>query len=230
MKKSYKLALLLCFLVLFASCSKDPEAPIASINLIEQEPGFKIDNEKVSVLFRGIVDYKGKIKGVTLKIWTDENQSDPDCYTMNQVDDSLLLWVNNLYPDTEYSYGYYINYGVPPDYAVEPKTIVTPSLLEPEVTLPTVVTEDITTLGVRGNVISDGGAPIIERGICYGKQQYPDISGTHISAPIPDGVDGMGSFLVILNPNESGVYYVCAYAMNSAGLVGYGEPLILVAK
>lgn len=228
MKNLFKLSLLLCFSVLFVACSKDPEAPKVSMDLTEHHVP-TIVGEKVSVLFSGTVDYIGTIKGVTLKIWTDENPSGEEFDTTPSDDGSFFILVPNLNPDAEYHYCYYINYGVSPDYEIGPNTIATPSLPGPTVTDPIVATIDVTPQGVSGNVIDNGGASIIEYGICWGAERDPDISGQHDSIPITDGSDGMGPFLV-MHSFEPGMYYVRAYAKNSEGLVGYGDNLLLMAK
>ncbi|PWG79402.1 fibrobacter succinogenes major paralogous domain-containing protein, partial [Pararcticibacter amylolyticus] len=69
-----------------------------------------------------------------------------------------------------------------------------------------------------GNVLSDGGAQVTERGICWSKSANPVVSGSHTS----DG-DGLGLFTSLitgLTPNVT--YHIRAYARNSVG-VGYGE-------
>ena len=74
---------------------------------------------------------------------------------------------------------------------------------------------DIRTGGI---VTTDGGAPVLERGVCWGLMVNPTISGSHSH----DG-SGLGQFETIisgLTPNTT--YHVRAYATNSAG-VGYGE-------
>lgn len=224
MKKLFKLLLLVCFPLVFCNCSKDPETPKVSMGFIEQEPTFMFDDETVSVDFSGNVDHVGIIKGVVLKIGTNPNLTDAENYETQLVDASFFTRVSNLNPDTEYYYCYSIDYGVSADYIVQTKTIVTPSLpvIVPE--LPTVVTEEITSLGVKGNVVSDGGSHVTERGICFGKEPSPDISGDHVSSG-----EGVGSFVVALPNLEPGVYYVCAYATNSVG-TAYGKKLLLVAK
>ena len=90
------------------------------------------------------------------------------------------------------------------------------------VTVPTVVTNEVnnvTAITARGNgnVTDDGGAPVTERGICWGTNQNPNISGTHLASE-----SGTGYFVVEmtdLEPNTT--YYVRAYATNSAG-TAYG--------
>jgi len=73
----------------------------------------------------------------------------------------------------------------------------------------------------HGDVISDGGAPITERGICWSTNAEPTISDFRMPAGI-----GTGSFSVPINLIEEGkTYYVRAYATNIAG-TAYGIPMI----
>lgn len=89
--------------------------------------------------------------------------------------------------------------------------------------LPTVTTEAVTDIASTtatsgGNVISDGGANVTVRGICWSTSSNPTISDSHTS----DG-NGIGSFVSYLTGlNESTTYYVRAYATNSVG-TAYGD-------
>lgn len=68
-----------------------------------------------------------------------------------------------------------------------------------------------------GNVTSDGGAPVIERGICWAKTKNPTVSDN-----TANGGSGTGSFTCTmrnLSPNTK--YYVRAYAINNVG-IAYG--------
>jgi len=77
-----------------------------------------------------------------------------------------------------------------------------------------------------GTVVSEGGTSVIERGVAYSSGQFPTIRNLHTS----DG-SGLGSFTSSftkqLRPNT--VYYVRAYATNSAGTV-YGKQEIFTTK
>jgi hypothetical protein len=75
-----------------------------------------------------------------------------------------------------------------------------------------------TTAVSGGNIISDGGATITARGICWSMSHNPTIADAHTN----DGT-GVGSFTSNLLGLTSGVlYYVRAYATNSAG-TAYGN-------
>lgn len=74
-------------------------------------------------------------------------------------------------------------------------------------------------------ITSDGGRPIIERGVCWSKQSEPLVSGPHLA------VEGeVGSFtcdLTGLDPNTT--YYLRGYAINADGIV-YGPEISFTTK
>ena len=92
----------------------------------------------------------------------------------------------------------------------------------PTVTTSTVTNFSATTAICGGNVTSDGGATVTERGVCWSSTSTnPTINGNHQAA----NGGGSGSFnlnVTGLSPNTT--YYVKAYATNSVG-TGYGEQL-----
>jgi uncharacterized protein (TIGR02145 family) len=88
--------------------------------------------------------------------------------------------------------------------------------------VPTVTTTDIseitsTSATSGGNVTSDGGATITARGVCYAISANPITANSTVASGT-----GTGSFTVNLTNLAPGtVYYVRAYATNSAG-TSYG--------
>lgn len=73
-----------------------------------------------------------------------------------------------------------------------------------------------------GDVLSDGGSYIKDKGICYGSSANPTVSNSFVSA----GGD-IGHFTCILSGlNSSSVYYVRAYATNEYG-TSYGKQITL---
>ena len=89
--------------------------------------------------------------------------------------------------------------------------------------LPTVTTGEMsnitcTTAQINGNVTSDGGVAVTERGICWGTEHAPTTEETHATSGT-----GTGSFSVEMTGLEPGTtYYVRAYAKNSQG-TSYGN-------
>lgn len=102
----------------------------------------------------------------------------------------------------------------------EEKSFTTLDFDLPEVTTANVT--DITQTSAKGGgeVTSDGGTTVTERGICWSTNHTPTISGSHVASGT-----GMGSFTSdITGLNAHTKYYVRAYATNSKG-TNYGEEL-----
>ena len=79
-----------------------------------------------------------------------------------------------------------------------------------------------TKADVSGNVITDNGSNIIERGICYGTTNNPTISGLKKIFDMQDNYY-LGFYSCTLdNLSPSTTYYARAYATNSYG-TAYGE-------
>jgi len=76
-----------------------------------------------------------------------------------------------------------------------------------------------------GNIISDGGAPIIARGVCWSPSTNPTIALTTKTSD----ATGTGTFTSSITGLTIGsIYYVRAYATNSVG-TSYGEELCFTA-
>ena len=76
-----------------------------------------------------------------------------------------------------------------------------------------------TTVSMTGNVLSDGGAAVTERGVCWGTTQHPTTSSTH---KVATGT-GLGAFSVSEDFTPGTTYYIRAYAINSEGTAYGGE-------
>lgn len=73
---------------------------------------------------------------------------------------------------------------------------------------------------VGGNITADGNSPVLQRGVCYGLNPNPTISGS-----ITNNGNGIGIFTSNLSGlTASTLYYVRAYATTSAG-TSYGNQL-----
>ena len=104
---------------------------------------------------------------------------------------------------------------------------------EVEVTTPTVTTAAVTQITetsavAGGNVTSDGGASVTERGVVYSTNPNPVI--TNLNNTIRPCGSGTGSFTYNMTGLQSGTtYYVRAYAKNDAG-TAYGEEVSFTTK
>jgi uncharacterized protein (TIGR02145 family) len=89
--------------------------------------------------------------------------------------------------------------------------------------LPTLTTNSISNINTNGaisggNILSDGGSPVTERGVCWSTSQNP----TTLNTSTFDGF-GTGSFTSNLTGlSASTTFYVRAYAINSIG-TSYGN-------
>ena len=82
-----------------------------------------------------------------------------------------------------------------------------------------------TSATIGGKVMSDGGASVTERGICYSTSANPTTANTKISTG-----SGLGEFTCNLIDLQDGVtYYARAYAVNSIG-TAYGEEVSFTTK
>jgi hypothetical protein len=96
--------------------------------------------------------------------------------------------------------------------------------------LPTITTANPTNVEytsaiVGGNVSSDGGAEVTERGICYSTTENPTVETTKIISG-----KGTGSYTANLTGlQDSTTYYVRAYAINKKG-IAYGEQVSFTTK
>ncbi len=98
----------------------------------------------------------------------------------------------------------------------EQRSITTPSGL-PTVTTTTASSITSNSAVCGGNVTSDGGYTVIQRGVCYSTTPNPAVSGPHTT----DG-SGTGSFVSNLTGlTANTTYYYRAYATNATGTV-YG--------
>ena len=88
----------------------------------------------------------------------------------------------------------------------------------PSVTTGTASNITATSAVCSGNVTSDGGFTVTEKGFCWSTSQYPTISGNHSS--IGSGIGSFNGSISGLNINTT--YYVRAYATNSTG-TSYGS-------
>lgn len=94
--------------------------------------------------------------------------------------------------------------------------------------LTTIAVTDVTNNSAKsgGNIISDGGCEIIEKGVCWNTTGNPTIE-TGKKTINGKGADNFTSDLTGLEPAET--YYVRAYATNGPGTT-YGEEITFTTK
>jgi len=156
---------------------------------------------------------------------TNQNPTILDNITLNGSDiGSFTSTISGLTPGTTYYIKAYATNSIGTSYGI--LVSVQTNAILPVVT--TIISSNITstTAPCGGNVISDGGAPVIARGICWSTNQNPTISDNKTS----DGV-GIGEFSTLITGLTRGTTYnIKAYATNSVGTayggrIGFTTPL-----
>lgn len=156
---------------------------------------------------------------------TSQNPTTVDSKTINGMGSgSFISSINDLAPGTSYYIRAYATNSIGTAYGIQ-VSVQTNAVL-PVVT--TIISSNITstTAPCGGNVISDGGAPVIARGICWSTNQNPTISDNKTS----DGI-GIGEFSTLITGLTRGTTYnIKAYATNSVGTaygsrIGFTTPL-----
>lgn len=97
-----------------------------------------------------------------------------------------------------------------------------------QINLPTISTDSITTITANratsgGNISSDGGFPILNRGVCWSTNPNPTID---LDTKTLDG-NGLGGFTSNLFGLTDAPYYLRAYATNIAG-TAYGNEISFI--
>ena len=98
------------------------------------------------------------------------------------------------------------------------------------ITLPVLTTATVsiitqTSAQGGGDISADGGAPVTARGLCWSATTGPTTSNSKTIEG--SGIGGFNNFVTGLSPNT--IYYVRAYATNSAG-TAYGNEIIFTTQ
>ncbi len=187
-------------------------------------PKVKTDNvsdiEITSVVLNGELLFNGNdLTTVCGFCWGRADKSEFEDSIQVSKETKFSYQISNLQDETQYRVRAYAKNKIGVTYG-EILTFKTQSPL-----LPSVVTSDVksisyTTATVEANVTSDGGADVIERGVCYSTSKNPTISNEVVQYG-----KGIGKFSVSLKDLIAGkTYYVRAYAKNKKG-VAYGSSL-----
>lgn len=143
---------------------------------------------------------------------------------VNVATPSYTYQLSNLKDETKYYVRAYAKNKIGVSYGEE-KSFTTTSAIKPTLTTssPTNISDTSATVG--GNVTSDGGAAVTERGVVYSTNQNPTTSDSNVTSD-----SGTGSFTCDLtNLQENTKYYVRAYATNKKG-TSYGEQKSFTTK
>ena len=128
--------------------------------------------------------------------------------------------ISSLTAGSTYHYRAYATNSNGTSYGLDSSFTTLASALIPTVTTSSASGITSTSTSTGGNVTFDGGAAVTQRGICWNVTGSPTTSDNTTT----DGAGGgqFSSTIVSLTPNS--IYYIKAYAINSAG-TGYGSQI-----
>lgn len=183
-------------------------AAIGSITSISASSGGTVTGSGITVTARGVC-------------WsTGINPTTADPKTSNGTGTgSFTSNITSLTKNTKYYVRAYATVGTNTVYG----DTVSFSTLAELPTLTTTAVTDITDSSVRtgGNITNDGGAPILERGVCWSISFSPTVYDD--TTKNGTGSGAFNSFIEGLNSTTT--YYVRAYARNIRG-INYGNELL----
>jgi hypothetical protein len=188
-----------------ADCPKEVFTP-SDFTAEQQGIAVKLTWSQVSANFSGFV--------------INRNENDGTMTEMARTDKAVTSWSDNkIVGGTKYGYQLYAFAGA--NLSNSKEAIVTTSASVATITTLSAAS-NITPISavMGGNVTSDGGATVTERGICYGTSANPTIANSKTT--MGNGTGAFSSTVSGLTANTK--YYAKAYAINSFG-VTYGAEI-----
>ena len=205
---------LLSIVVLFASCEKDKDLIISTLEITNE----KLVPNPSSISVDCNLSTLATIKEAFVQYSIESKFTDASEVALVMNNGRYTAEIKGLTPSTLY----YIRYRVANTYSsFTSEQISEAKTLSP--TTPIVKTAETTDVSytsakVGGDVTDDGGEDVTERGVVYSTNQNP----TTANSKVVSG-SGKGTFTCNLtNLQEGTMYYVRAYAINSKG-IAYGE-------
>ena len=201
------------FLLAFTTCKKDPEPPIETF-------GFEKENVTVastSATIVGTYSYSGVIDGI--KVHVSENGVNMEEFAAEMNGKNFTVILSGLKPGTEYQYYYVVDYGFSKPFITDARTFTTRGEVPMVKTIEAIAIDSI-TVRVKCEVVSDGGAEVTERGICWNTFGDPSLDDDTLR----HNMGGIGQYTLRMENLVPNTYYVRAYAKNASG-TSFGEVL-----
>jgi len=196
-------------LIIVCSCQQENQPPVCKITHPEENTVFELgDDITISV---EATDSEGFIQEI--RLYLDEL----NVTSKKESSFTFTFNTNDYYP------GEFVIKAIAKDdegLETSDELWVTINAISASVTTNVITSITETSAVCGGKINSDGGAPILAKGICWSSTQNPSISDSKTN----DGQDS-GSFTSMISELTSGTtYYVRAYASNSQG-TGYGNEM-----
>ena len=213
MKKGLLTIFIIVTCVFLSECKKDPKPDVFRVTEVDVDASYKTAEINGSYTFSVIPDDMKIVYG------EKDDLTDAISSKVNVGESAFHVNINNLSTETKYYYCFEC-YSSHSSTRSEVHSFVTLKAEKPVVETGAVenITLNFATCG--GNVVSDCGADVTERGVCWSTSPNPTINDN-----ITTNGNGTGTFTSnLINLTANTTYYVRAYANNSAG-TGYGNEI-----
>ena len=213
MKKGLLTIFIIVTCVFLSECKKDPKPDVFRVTEVDVDASYRTAEINGSYTFSVIPDDMKIIYG------EKDDLTDAISSKVNVSESNFHVNINNLSTETKYYYCFEC-YSSHSSTRSEVHSFVTLKAEKPVVETGAVenITLNFATCG--GNVVSDCGADVTERGVCWSTSPNPTINDN-----ITTNGNGTGTFTSnLINLTANTTYYVRAYANNSAG-TGYGNEI-----
>lgn len=219
MKEVSNSLVLICFvaaIITFLSCEKEADPPTVVTDVV-------INIESFSATFSGSVTNDGgakvDLKGFCIGTAHNPTITNSEIYYCKGVPSSFTTYIPSLVPDTYYHVRAFAMNSVGTAYGNEVHFRTKPVFTATLVPIgPYGVT--IFSAEAGGHISDDGGAPVLEKGVCLSTTAYPTINDRIFS---PYGDDVAGSFMCNISDLKPETHYhLRPYAITMAGLA-YGD-------
>ena len=213
MKKGLLTIFIIVTCVFLSECKKDPKPDVFRVTEVDVDASYKTAEINGSYTFSVIPDDMKIVYG------EKDDLTDAISSKVNVGESAFHVNINNLSTETKYYYCFEC-YSSHSSTRSEVHSFVTLKAEKPVVETGAVENITLTFATCGGNVVSDCGADVTERGVCWSTSQNPTINDNKTS----DGA-GIGTYnSSITGLNKNTTYYVRAYASNSVG-TAYGDEI-----
>ena len=213
MKKGLLTIFIIVTCVFLSECKKDPKPDVFRVTEVDVDASYKTAEINGSYTFSVIPDDMKIVYG------EKDDLTDAISSKVNVGESAFHVNINNLSTETKYYYCFEC-YSSHSSTRSEVHSFVTLKEEKPVVETGAVENITLTFATCGGNVVSDCGADVTERGVCWSTSQNPTINDN-----ITTNGNGTGTFTSdLINLTANTTYYVRAYANNSAG-TGYGNEI-----
>ncbi len=201
------------------SCKKDGEVNIESFQILKEKE--KVEAGSTTAMITGAYSYSGTINSIKVQVGTNENFHSSDEFTSVINNKAYAVEITGLEPHHTYYYRYLVDYGGKKDLVTDYDQFTTTAEF-PVVQTVEVLPLDSISVRVTGNVISDGGLEITERGICWNTYGNPDLENDYVAYDSP----GLGEYTCRINNLAASTnYHARAYAKNALGIPVFGDDI-----